>query len=200
MKILIVDDDLFSRDKLRRMMSKMGECVAVADENDAFQFFQEALNKGEPFDLVLKRLFYNVIDTLKILIADDEIVSRNKMQKLMDKIGDCLAVESGKEALDVLKQAFLADKPFHLVMLDIVMPEMDGIETLTEIRAFEEEKKVPQEKRVKVIMVTAYSDKKTILKCIRAGCDDYIKKPFKKEMIIKKMVKQGLIKIKSGPA
>jgi len=49
-------------------------------------------------------------------------------------------------------------------------------------------------------MVTAYSDKKNIVKCIRAGCDDYIKKPFKKEMIIKKMVKQGLIKIKSGPA
>lgn len=70
----------------------------------------------------------------------------------------------------------------------------------TEIRAFEEEKKVPQEKRAKVIMVTAHSDKKTILKCIRAGCDDYIKKPFKKEMIIKKLVKQGLINIKPGPA
>lgn len=199
MKILIVDDDPFSREKLRRMMSKMGECVTIADENQAFELFQKAFIQSTPFDLVLKRLFYNVIDTLRILIADDELVSRNKMQKLMDKIGECLAVESGKEALTVFQLAFLAGKPFHLVMLDIVMPEMDGIEALMEIRAFEEGKKIPQEKRVKAIMVTAHSDKKTILKCIRAGCDDYIKKPFKKEMIIKKMLKQGLIHIKPEP-
>jgi two-component system chemotaxis response regulator CheY len=196
MKILIVDDEIFSRNKLQKLMAKIGECVTVENEEKAFQLFQEALNKGKPFDLVIKRLFLNLIETLKILIADDEMVSRGKMQRLMDKVGECFAVESGKEAIQVFKRAFEEGQPFHLVMLDIVMPEMDGIETLTKIRAFEEEKNVPKEKMVKVIMVTAYSDKKTILECMRAGCDDYIKKPFKKEMIIKKMVKQGLIKIK----
>jgi len=130
---------------------------------------------------------------MKILVVDDELVSRKKMQKIMVNFGECEEVESGSEAITAFKKALENRTPFDLITLDIVMPELEGIEVLFEIREIENLKNIPEEKQVKILMVTSHSDRDNIITSIQAGCNDYIVKPFDREMVIEK-----LENIKSG--
>ena len=70
---------------------------------------------------------------MKILVIDDELVSRKKMHKIMEQAGECESYETGSHALKAFKDAMVADVPFDLISLDIVMPDMSGIEVLTQI-------------------------------------------------------------------
>lgn len=126
---------------------------------------------------------------MKILVVDDEIVSRKMMQKIMDPLGECELVESGREAIEAFKKASENLAPFDLMALDIAMPEMDGTEVLNTIREIEREKNIPKEKQIKILMVTGHSDKDTIVTCIQAECDDYIVKPIDREVLIEKIEK-----------
>ena len=130
---------------------------------------------------------------MKILVVDDELVSRKKMQKIMDSLGECEPVESGSSAISAFKTAWENGRPFDLITLDVSMPEMDGTEVLYEIREIEKEKKVPRDKQVKIMMVTSHSDKETVTTSIQAGCDDYIIKPFERKTVIEKLEKIGIV-------
>ena len=126
---------------------------------------------------------------MKILIVDDELVSRKKMQKIMGNFGECEEVDCGKMAINAFNKAIQFRSPFDLITLDVSMPDMDGTEVLFEIRAIEKGINLPKEKQVKILMVTSHSDKDMIITCIQAGCDDYIVKPFDKETISEKIKK-----------
>jgi two-component system, chemotaxis family, chemotaxis protein CheY len=130
---------------------------------------------------------------MKTLVVDDELVSRNKMQKIMESYGESEAVDNGHTAITTFRQALENRLPFDLITLDISMPDMDGTEVLFEMREIEEERNIPREKQVKILMVTSHSDKDTVVTSIQAECDDYIVKPFNKEIISEKIGK-----IKSG--
>ena len=129
---------------------------------------------------------------MKILVVDDELVSRAKMNKILEGMGQCTAVDNGKAALVTFKNAIASGKPFNLITLDISMPDMDGTEVLFEIRQFESEMEVPKFKQTKILMVTSHSDKESIMTCVQAGCNDYIVKPFNKETIISKIKSLGI--------
>ena len=129
---------------------------------------------------------------MKVLIVDDQVVSRKKMKKIMDDFGYCMVAENGPEAVSQFRKAHEGKLPFHLVTLDIEMPGMDGTEVLFEIREIEKEFKVPKQGQIRVLMVTSHSDKDTVITSIQAGCDDYIVKPINKGIIVKKLKKLGL--------
>jgi two-component system chemotaxis response regulator CheY len=128
---------------------------------------------------------------MKILVVDDEMVSREKMKMIMGHFGQCEAVENGADALGKFVEAWNSWSPYDLISLDVQMPEMDGVEVLNRIRALEREKNVPESKRARVVMVTARSDKDTIMTSIQAGCNDYVVKPFDKAIVAKKLSKLG---------
>jgi len=130
---------------------------------------------------------------LNTLIVDDELVSRKTIQKIMMSFGECEAVESGSEAVTAFKQALENGATFNFITLDVTMPEMDGTEVLYEIRNIENEMKIPNENRVKILMVTSQADKETVITCIQAGCDDYITKPFDKGKLMVKLERMGLV-------
>ena len=131
---------------------------------------------------------------MKILVVDDETVSRKKLQKIMSSFGECEAVESGKAAIKSFEQAWASFTPsFDLITLDVSMPEMDGTEVLKRIRELEIKKEVPLKKRVKIFMVTSNSEKDTVATSVEAGCDDYIVKPFDKEILLAKLKRCGLV-------
>ncbi|MDY6862430.1 MAG: response regulator [Thermodesulfobacteriota bacterium] len=125
---------------------------------------------------------------MRILVTDDELVSRKKLQKILSSIGECEEVESGSDAITAFKKAWENKMPFDLITLDISMPEMGGIETLLKIRTAERGRGIPEENKVKIVMVTSAADKDTITSCIHAGCDDYILKPFDKKIIVNKLM------------
>jgi HD-like signal output (HDOD) protein/ActR/RegA family two-component response regulator len=124
---------------------------------------------------------------MRILIVEDELVSRTKMETLMHSFGECKTTESGSQAVFLFAEALKAGKPYHLITLDINMPDMQGTKVLKIIRELEAEYKISDEERVRIMMVTAQMDKDQVLSCIEQGCDDYLAKPFNVQMIRKKL-------------
>jgi two-component system chemotaxis response regulator CheY len=130
-------------------------------------------------------------ENMRVLIVDDELVGRTKMLKIMERFGECESLENGSEAITAFTNAWENWRPFNLITLDVVMPEMDGTEVAVRIREIERAKNVSEENQAKILMVTGHSDKDTVITSIQAGCDDYIVKPFTKEVLIKKLRKLG---------
>ncbi len=129
---------------------------------------------------------------MKILIVDDEMVSRRKMQIIMREYGECQTVENGNAAIRAFTEAIEAGTPFDLITLDISLPDMEGTTVLKMIRELEKGNTIPPDRRVKVLMVTAHGDKEIVITSIAAGCDDYIVKPFTLDTITQKLEKIGL--------
>jgi two-component system chemotaxis response regulator CheY len=117
---------------------------------------------------------------MRILIAEDDYVSRKFLYKFMSQFGEC----DGMEAIEVFLMA-LDDKNYYdLICLDIMMPEVDGIKALKTIRKLEEERGVPEEKLAKVIMTTALNDPKGIFETFDLGSEAYAVKPIDTDKLI----------------
>ena len=130
---------------------------------------------------------------MRFLIVEDEFVSRKKMEKILQELGEVDTVMNGKEALDAFKYSLSHNEPYDVIMLDIVMPDMNGHETLQKIRKLEDEFREKLNRNydeVKVIMVSALKDSKNILNSFHEdGCDNYIIKPFSKEKVVEALEK-----------
>jgi len=117
---------------------------------------------------------------IHILVVDDFLPMRNAMLESLKLLNftNVVDAESGADALKKLE----ADK-FDLVITDWVMPEMDGFELLTHIKASEELKHIP------VMMVTAEAATENILKAVKAGAANYIVKPITVRVLLAKIEK-----------
>jgi CheY-like chemotaxis protein len=101
-----------------------------------------------------------------ILVVDDDLVVRNLVREVLTHLGyHVWLAQNGVEALDLLER----QRP-DLVLLDVAMPQMDGIETLRRLRDH-----CPE---VPVVMLTAYGDMETASLALRQGAADYVPKPF----------------------
>lgn len=108
-----------------------------------------------------------------LLVIDDSAPSRELLGRYLGRQGHhVLSAASGREALEVL-----ARTPVDLVFLDLVMPEMDGMELLRRIKSD------PRLRAVPVIMVSGISDTAGVIRCIEAGADDYLYKPFNRTLL-----------------
>jgi HD-like signal output (HDOD) protein/FixJ family two-component response regulator len=129
---------------------------------------------------------------MRILVVDDELVSREKMRRIMSGIGECDEATGGQSALDIFQKAIEEGSRYDLITLDISMPEMNGKEVLGKIREMERERGLARDDQVKVIMVTASTEKESIIACIKSGCNDYIMKPFSTDTVTRKLRDNGL--------
>lgn len=112
------------------------------------------------------------MDKLKILVVDDETRMRILVKDFLVKAGfDVIEAEDGCKALD----RFYEDKDIALIVLDVMMPKMDGWEVCKEIR---ESSKVP------IIMLTARGDERDELQGFQLGVDEYIAKPFSPKILV----------------
>ena len=104
---------------------------------------------------------------IKILIADDEEMVRVALQMLIEKMGyQVIAVASGAQAV----AAFVHEQP-DLVLMDVMMPDMDGYQTTEYIRELSGDSFIP------IIFITAISDEKELAKCVERGGNDFLIKP-----------------------
>jgi two-component system chemotaxis response regulator CheY len=126
---------------------------------------------------------------MRILIADDESTSLKKMELIMKFYGQCEMVGDGQEAVDAFTKAWADWSPYDLMLLDQMMPSMNGDAAVLKIRALEKEKNVPEDKTVKIIIVTGKSDKDTVVTCVQAGCNGFIIKPIDRQMVEGKIFK-----------
>lgn len=130
---------------------------------------------------------------MKILIVEDDLVSRKLLQKFLSKYGTCEIAVDGMEALDAFLVAVKENDPYDLVCLDIMMPKLDGIRVLKAIRDIEAEKGIMEEDRCKIIMTTALNDKEIVMQAYELGCDAYAWKPLDLEKIREVMENLGIL-------
>lgn len=116
---------------------------------------------------------------MKILLAEDDFASRKFMSKLLGEYGECDVTVNGLEAVDAYLMAFEDEDEddYDLVVLDVMMPMLDGYQVLDTIRKIEKDKNVPVEQRAKVVMTTALNEELNVKKAMEIGCDAYVGKP-----------------------
>ena len=130
---------------------------------------------------------------MKILLAEDDFVTRKFMVNFLSKYGECDVTVDGMEAVDAFMMALEDDEPYDLVCLDIMMPVMDGYQALVAIRKLEKEKNVPEEKAVKVIMTTALNEERNVKMAFELGCTIYSGKPINQDRFEQELKKLDLI-------
>lgn len=126
--------------------------------------------------------------SLKILLAEDSPTNRELATVMLKKMGYMLdTAANGHEAVEAVRS-----KPYDLVLMDVQMPEMDGIEATKRIRRMEKEERgdLPATGvRLPIIALTANAMRGDREKCIEAGMDDYISKPFKSADLLRAIEK-----------
>lgn len=104
----------------------------------------------------------------RIMVVDDVEVNRDLLSRRLQRMGHVVTTANdGQEALDLTR-----DPSWDLIMLDVMMPVLDGIGALTALKASEATRHIP------VIMISANTELETVVKCIELGAEDYLPKPF----------------------
>jgi two-component system, chemotaxis family, chemotaxis protein CheY len=117
------------------------------------------------------------------LIVDDSRVVRKVARRILEELGfTCDEAEDGAIAVDMIKKSM----PM-LVMLDWNMPNMNGLECLQTLR------KLPGADSTKVVMCTTENDMSHIMQAMQSGANEYIMKPFDKEIVENKLTQIGLL-------
>lgn len=112
------------------------------------------------------------MEEIKILVVDDEMRMRKLVKDFLHLKGYCvIEAEDGERALEI----FMANKDIKLIILDIMMPKLDGIETLRAIREYSD---------VPVVMLTAKTEERDELLGFHLGVDEYIGKPFSPKILV----------------
>lgn len=127
---------------------------------------------------------------MKILIVEDDFTSRKFMLKFLSKFGECDITVDGMEAVYAFSMALEENEGYDLICLDIMMPVLDGYQTLKKIREKEDELGIPEGERAKIIMTTALNERRNVRKAFELGCTAYAGKPInlmKFENVLKKL-------------
>jgi signal transduction histidine kinase len=149
-KMLQLVDDLFITEN-----ADTPQCAPVTDDEGALAIQQESDNAKS-------------ILTGRILVVDDNELNRDMLSRRLQRQGHQTELaENGRQALE-----FLRDEPFDLVLLDVMMPEMDGYAVLARMKEEASLRNIP------IIMISALTEMDSVVKCIEMGAEDYLPKPF----------------------
>jgi CheY-like chemotaxis protein len=147
----------------------------ILDEVSLFlHLMQDHQNKKEDPDFEKMVLQENVLKGKNVLLADDDVRNIYSMTKTLEKYSmNVIPAMDGSEALQLIKM-----KAVDVVLMDMMMPNMDGYESIRAIR------NIPELKNIPVIAVTAKAMSGDREKCIAAGASDYISKPVDMDQLI----------------
>jgi CheY-like chemotaxis protein len=174
------DVNKMQKNKLNRFAHRIITKSATSMEQliDQTALFMHRVHKELP-EKMRERIetYYLKEDVLadkKVLLVDDDVRNLFALTTALERFGlNVLSAESGQEAIDILDK----DPGIDIVLMDIMMPEMDGYETMKNIRTVEKHKDLT------IIAVTAKAMKGDRQKCIESGASDYITKPVNVEQL-----------------
>lgn len=116
---------------------------------------------------------------MKILLVEDNLMNQKVVMFNLKKLNcDITPVSNGKEAFEIFKK-----NTYDLILMDIMLPEMNGYEITIEIRKFEKLNKIPNP--VTIIALTANTYENDKEKCFSVGMNEYLSKPFTAQQLIK---------------
>ena len=118
-----------------------------------------------------------MLENAAVLVADDEEIMRDILESLLTREGYRVSLAaSGEEALQLAKS-----QSFDIAIVDVMMPGIDGIQTLEELKRLDNQ--------MPVIICTAFGSKENVLRAIRSGAKDFIEKPFKNDDVLARLQK-----------
>lgn len=130
---------------------------------------------------------------MKCLIVEDDFISRRILKELLAFAFDCDIAINGEEAVTSFRLAHEGKRPYDLICMDIMMPEVNGQEALRRIRELEKEMGIPPNLEAKVIMTTALDDPRTVIQAYyKGGATSYIVKPVSKQKLMRELRLLGL--------
>ncbi len=151
----------------------------------------DAVSTGEQRQSARKRV--PPVRPLRILLVEDDFISRLVLQSFLTPYGQCHIAVNGVEAVEAFRATLERGESYDLICMDIMMPEMDGREAVRHIRATEEAHGVLSTRGVKIIMTTAVGDIQEVIRCFRELCDAYLIKPIDLSELLSHMLSLGLV-------
>jgi len=184
--IIYTGKDLDSKEELR--LRKYAESIIIKDVKsperllDETTLFLHRVEADLPEDKrkILQKLHNKeeLFEGKKILLVDDDIRNVFALSSVLEGYNmDVTFAENGREAIELLQE----NPDYDLVLMDMMMPEMDGYEAMRRLREMPEFEKLP------IIALTAKAMKEDRAKCIEAGASDYMKKPIQTEQLLSLM-------------
>ncbi len=127
---------------------------------------------------------------MKTLIVDDELTSRELLSMILKAYG---AVDTAADGLEGLKAYNLAlgREPYDLIMLDIMLPRMDGQQVLKSIRRIEQERGLVGPEQVKIVMISALGDFSNVSQAFASACTSYMTKPILADKVRAELARLG---------
>jgi two-component system chemotaxis response regulator CheY len=133
----------------------------------------------------------------KFLIVEDDLVAREIMLGILSVHGSCDIAEDGRQAIKYMKNYFDGMQhhpPYDLITMDIMMPYMDGLESVKKIREMEMEHGIFGNKEIPIIMTTVLDDPKTVINAFyHSGATSYLVKPIFENRLLHELSKLGLL-------
>ncbi len=176
----------------KQLMELMGGSIGVESEENVGSAFwfklrmvrsQNIVTSRSPKKVALKEESLSGEHSSKrVLLVEDNSVNRMVAESILGKIGcEVVAVFDGQQAVETFSQ-----QHFDLILMDCQMPNMDGLEATRIIRASE-----PEGKHVPIVAMTAHAMMGDRERCLQAGMDDYISKPFEEDVLLR-LTRKGL--------
>ena len=129
----------------------------------------------------------------RVLIVDDSTSIRQSFTDILSPLAICEVATNGQEAVDMIKRTVNKGGHFDLVLMDIIMPEKDGLTAVREIRQFEMSRGCTEADRMTIVIVTTIKEPSRILIAqYECGADAYITKPFTRETVLQTLRSNGL--------
>ena len=131
---------------------------------------------------------------MKVLIVEDDAISRKMIEMIMQPLTEeySLAID-GEAALDFFYKSVESKNTYDVVLLDIMLPKMDGQTLLRKFRDKEKEYGLLGRKVCKIIMVSALGDAGNVMEAFKNQCDGYLSKPYSKNGLMSELRKLELI-------
>ncbi|MBA3664223.1 MAG: HAMP domain-containing protein [Bacteroidetes bacterium] len=185
--IIIYSAKDFSKDELSQL-NKTASSIVLKDVHSLDRLLEETMMflhvDYSKFTQEKRRMMENIrrkgdiLAGKKVLVVDDDVRNLFAITTVFERYNiNCITAESGKEAIGLLNES----DDIEMVLMDIMMPEMDGYETMQKIRREHKNNSLP------IIAVTAKAMKGDRQKCIEAGASDYITKPLKMDQLLSMM-------------
>ena len=130
---------------------------------------------------------------MKILVVEDDFTNRKLLQSQLSLFGECDTAVDGEEAILAFRMSLDNHRPYDLICMDIMMPNIDGKEALRKIRQIENDLGYHDEEKVKVIMTTALDDAEAVVDSYEEGATAYLVKPITKKKLVEELLRLGLI-------
>jgi CheY-like chemotaxis protein len=177
----------FSREEMSGI-NKLSSSVVLKDVNSLDRLLEETMMymhvNYSQLSMEKRRMMQNtrmkndILSGKKVLVVDDDVRNLFAITTVFEKFNiNVITAESGKEAIELMN----VSNDIEMVLMDIMMPEMDGYETMQKIRREHKNNNLP------IIAVTAKAMKGDRQKCIEAGASDYITKPLKMDQLLSMM-------------